>query len=346
MRTFLAMLLGCCLASIGSTSFAAEKPLINIVYDIADIATAFRLIDNKDQSQPYSEQELLQLLRRTATHTNFRESLSPLDTLDIRVHEKTTSLVVRASQTQHDQLAAFLEKIRTEELVQISYEIRHITLSKEGLKKAELAYDKILTKDDSIPVGIVEITDLEAFHFVQDVQADPHSNIMFAPKLTAFNGQTVEVNDVARRPFVTGVNLEAGDQVQTELTVINEGLKIELHGFATDENSIKIHAEATWTQLQGVDLVKFAMKGSDGASKPVAIQVPEVEKALVKIDSTLNDDKSILIVFLKPQTFPAPQATGIVQTAFEAAGLSTWVEKSPDEEVYSAVMITPRFIKQ
>ncbi len=346
MRIFLAVLLGCCVVGVGSIGLAAEKPLINVVYDVADIATAFRIIDNKDQSQPYSEQEFLQRLRRTSTHTNFKESLSPLDTLEIRIHEKTMSLVVRASQTQHDRLAAFLQKIRTEELVQVTYEVRCITLSADGLKKAELAYDKVIKEDDSIPVGITELTDIEAFHFVQNAQADLRSNIIFAPKMTGVSGQTVGIKEAKGRPLVTGVEVTADNQRQTELTVIDEGIAIELVGFVLDDQSVKLHAKATISKLQNVDVVDFSLKTSDDKVTPASLQIPEADKLVTKIDTKLAPETSILMVFLKPETVPARPQQGIVHAALNATGLSPLVEKAPDEKVYTAIMITPRIVKE
>ncbi|MCA8995786.1 MAG: hypothetical protein KDA80_02345 [Planctomycetaceae bacterium] len=53
-----------------------------------------------------------------------------------------------------------------------------------------------------IQFGMAILSDIEAFMFVRAAQGDRRSNVMFAPKLTLFNGQTGTVFSGAFRPFV------------------------------------------------------------------------------------------------------------------------------------------------
>lgn len=50
--------------------------------------------------------------------------------------------------------------------------------------------------------GLAILSDIEAFMFVRAAQGDRRSNIMFAPKLTLFNGQIGNVTSALQRPFV------------------------------------------------------------------------------------------------------------------------------------------------
>ena len=56
--------------------------------------------------------------------------------------------------------------------------------------------------DAGIQVGMAILSDLEAFFFIQAAQGDERANIMFAPKVTLFNGQWGTVTDRSTRPFV------------------------------------------------------------------------------------------------------------------------------------------------
>ena len=58
--------------------------------------------------------------------------------------------------------------------------------------------------DAGIQVGLAILSDIEAFFFIQAAQADERSNIMFAPKVTLFNGQFASVNDNTQRYLVVG----------------------------------------------------------------------------------------------------------------------------------------------
>ncbi len=56
-----------------------------------------------------------------------------------------------------------------------------------------------------IQFGMAILSDIEAFAFVRAAQGDKRSNVLTAPKLTLFNGQTGTVNSQVRRPFITQI---------------------------------------------------------------------------------------------------------------------------------------------
>lgn len=56
-----------------------------------------------------------------------------------------------------------------------------------------------------VQMGMAILSDIEAFFFIQAAQGDRRSNVMFAPKVTLFNGQTATVSDQTSRPFVISV---------------------------------------------------------------------------------------------------------------------------------------------
>jgi general secretion pathway protein D len=61
------------------------------------------------------------------------------------------------------------------------------------------------TPESGLRFGMAILSDIEAFLFVQAAQGDQRSNLMFAPKITLFNGQIGSVNSSVARPFVTSV---------------------------------------------------------------------------------------------------------------------------------------------
>ncbi len=56
--------------------------------------------------------------------------------------------------------------------------------------------------DAGIQVGMAILSDLEAFFFLQAAQADERANLLFAPKVTLFNGSSAILVDQVQRPFV------------------------------------------------------------------------------------------------------------------------------------------------
>ena len=56
-----------------------------------------------------------------------------------------------------------------------------------------------------VQTGIAILSDLEAFFFISAAQGDSRSNLLFAPKVTTFNGIPATVSDNRTRPFVTSL---------------------------------------------------------------------------------------------------------------------------------------------
>ena len=57
----------------------------------------------------------------------------------------------------------------------------------------------------AMTVGFAILSDIEAFFFVQAAQGKRRDNILQAPTVTLFNGQSATVNDATARPFVTSI---------------------------------------------------------------------------------------------------------------------------------------------
>ena len=53
-------------------------------------------------------------------------------------------------------------------------------------------------------VGMAILSDIEAFFFIQAAQGDSRSNILFAPKVTMYNGQFASITDQTQRYLVIG----------------------------------------------------------------------------------------------------------------------------------------------
>jgi hypothetical protein len=52
-----------------------------------------------------------------------------------------------------------------------------------------------------VQTGIAILSDLEAFFFISAAQGDERSNLLFAPKVTTFNGIAATVSDTKNRPL-------------------------------------------------------------------------------------------------------------------------------------------------
>ncbi len=83
----------------------------------------------------------------------------------------------------------------------------------------------------SDPIVYQFLSDLQMKGFLNGLESDARANILLAPKVTVFDGQTVLISDTSQRPFVTDVQKVVGDNgtaYQPVITVLWEGTKIQL----------------------------------------------------------------------------------------------------------------------
>ena len=58
-----------------------------------------------------------------------------------------------------------------------------------------------------LTMGLAFLSDIQVFLFLEAAQGDVRANVMQAPKLTLFNGQTATLNVFDQQSFVTGVQV-------------------------------------------------------------------------------------------------------------------------------------------
>ena len=59
-------------------------------------------------------------------------------------------------------------------------------------------------------LGLAFLSEIQVFLFMEAVQGDNRVNVMQAPRITAFNGQTATLNVADSQSFVTDVQVQVG----------------------------------------------------------------------------------------------------------------------------------------
>ena len=183
--------------------------------------------------------------------------------------ETNLSLVVSQTQEVHEQIADLLEQLRRLQDLQVTIEVRFITLSDNFFERIGVDFDfhiddnthlnnhrpaagrvadrrgqlalrrrqqqlrpsvwtatgptadldfafdqgsfgsahaavrRLRRRIRAANFGFAILSDIEVFFLLQAAQGDDRTNILQAPKVTLFNGQTAFVSDTSQRPFVT-----------------------------------------------------------------------------------------------------------------------------------------------
>ena len=122
--------------------------------------------------------------------------------------------------------------------------------------------------DAGIQVGMAILSDIEAFFFIQAAQADELSNIMFAPKVTLFNGQFASVNDSTTRYLVVGQTPVVGTGAvgfQPIIAPFNDGINLSVVAvISADRRYVRLSLAPFFNNI--IDVQTFTQVSFGGAA--------------------------------------------------------------------------------
>lgn len=109
--------------------------------------------------------------------------------------------------------------------------------------------------------GFAILSDIEVFFLVEAAQGDQRSNVLQAPKVTLFNGQSAAVADTSQRPFVTSIIPVVGDfsvGQQPVITVLSEGTSLSVQGvISADRRFVRLTLVPFFSQIGEVETFTF-----------------------------------------------------------------------------------------
>lgn len=250
------------------------------------------------------------------------------------------SLVVNQTQEVHDQIADLLEQLRKLQDLQVTIEVRFITLNDNFFERIGVDFDfdiddnvVDLPDDDGGPsvtigldpqgnptadldlsftqdtfaatqpafggftsgsganFGFAILSDIEAFFVIEAAQGDTRTNVLQAPKVTLFNGQTANVNDQSQRPFVTSVTPVVGDFAAAQapiIVVLSEGTSLNVQAVVSnDRRFVRLTLVPFFSRIGDVE--EFTFEGSRTTRSGTAVTDP------VDDTSTVNNDAEEII---------------------------------------------------
>ncbi len=228
-----------------------------------------------------------------------------------------TNLTLVISQTQevHEKIADLLKQLRRLQDLQITIEVRFISLSDNFFERIGVDFDVSLedgqpgtgfnTNQDkfnpgrvvglqqngsftpnldvdfrqgsfgsAVPAfggfdpataanfGFAILSDIEVYFLLQAAQGDTRTNVLQAPKVTLFNGQSATVVDVLQRPFVTGIIPVVGDFAaahQPVVIVLNEGTSMHVQAVVNaDRKYVRMTLKPNFTRIGDVETFTFS----------------------------------------------------------------------------------------
>lgn len=118
-------------------------------------------------------------------------------------------------------------------------------------------------------LGFAILSDIESYFFVSAAESDSRTNVLQAPKVTMFNGQTASINDSTSVPYVSTVIPVVGDFAvaqQPVITIINEGQFMTVQATASpDRKYVRMTVVPFFSKITDNDRT-YKFEGTDSVA--------------------------------------------------------------------------------
>lgn len=118
-------------------------------------------------------------------------------------------------------------------------------------------------------LGFAILSDIESYFFVSAAESDSRTNVLQAPKVTMFNGQTASISDTTSVPYVSTVIPVVGDFAvaqQPVITIINEGQFMTVQATASpDRKYVRMTVVPFFSKITDNDRT-YKFEGTDSVS--------------------------------------------------------------------------------
>ncbi|MEQ1830422.1 MAG: M56 family metallopeptidase [Pirellula sp.] len=220
-----------------------------------------------------------------------------------KLHVDGNTLSAELTASQHQLLKQTLDTWKDGEPGQITIETRFIQTNIKTASSIEWAERRIegLTVRGLGPAIAARIDEAELAQLIRTVSADRRGNILFAPKVTMFDGQTGVITDQAHHPFVTGVDPKADGRMKPVVSIVDEGLSIALIPKAADDDSITLDFKVKSSSIGKVSYANLPIRTSNHAEPQFTVQVPATEQYEVSSSVKLAAGESIVVAI--PRVF-------------------------------------------
>lgn len=200
-------------------------------------------------------------------------------------------VIVRGNDTAHQRVETELKRIEKFGFVdQIVIETKLATMAADKFSEIEFDWKMVPQQERRIPVLLKLLTADETGKLIKIIEADERSNMLFAPKITVFNGQVAKVTDFAKRPFVVGLGDSDDGNDEAEIRVENDGIELTFCPLMK-ERSVVLDIQDFRSTISGVGTFSFQAGG-----KPRTVQVPTVMNDRFQTSISMPRDASLAYV--------------------------------------------------
>ncbi|MCR9293216.1 MAG: polysaccharide biosynthesis/export family protein [bacterium] len=137
---------------------------------------------------------------------------------------------------------------------------------------------------------------------LDQAQNEPKTNVLQAPRVTAFNGQIIEIMDSVQRPFVTGV-VSAGDTDESNgqpiFQIVRDGVQVITQPIEKPDGKLDLLLALNEQTVQEVETFTYNQttpqdKAGNTIQTGTTIQIPQILSRYLAIQTELERGESLL----------------------------------------------------
>ncbi|MCA9041181.1 MAG: hypothetical protein KDA65_12585 [Planctomycetaceae bacterium] len=145
--------------------------------------------------------------------------------------------------------------------------------------------------EEQLPVLKSTLTSEQSRRLIDQLQSHPRVNILFAPKITLFNGAQAEIRDIRTFAYVTGIDMDDSQNPMPQVQQLPDGISLKVSPrLNADLEQIVLQNRIT---IYNVDEIRTIM--TRVANKPLSVQLPQFRKFQVNVSNDLADNETLLL---------------------------------------------------
>jgi len=152
----------------------------------------------------------------------------------------------------------------------------------------------------------------QASRMIDRFQGDSRTNLLQAPKVTVFNGQTAFVEDGSQSLFVVGVKKVKGDTgpvLQPQTRVVFSGTRVSMRPILLENGYVRLECRLMASRIGEVKTKKLKQTS---AGSDITIQMPGVITREVETSAEMQPGQTLAIAGLEKEVGPGKSEPMIV----------------------------------
>ncbi|MDB5391312.1 MAG: hypothetical protein JWM11_6958 [Planctomycetaceae bacterium] len=163
----------------------------------------------------------------------------------------------------------------------------------QGNAKIQGSAQTTIEKHVPIACAVIDATMLQAI--IDQGQSDARTSILFAPKVTVFNGQQATIEDSITRPFIVG-HQPADKGMSPVIRLLKEGWFLSLMPKKLDQDLVSLNMTL---QQSKINRIETALLPAVDKQPALTVQIPEQSVTKIQTLVELKPGQSLLIGGLK-----------------------------------------------